>query len=384
MNAQKGRVEQELCSSERTRSGENHSKVALVLGVTGQTGSYLADLLLFKGKSCSYPSEADVTDRGKGYTVHGVTHSSWQNYPQRLEHIMRDDSTFSDRFILHQGDIEHLEMLVRLLTKIAPDEVYNLAAQSSVHLSFEQPISTIKTVGLGVINVLEAIKLVNRDIKLFQASSSEIFGHTRVFPQDESTPTYPSSPYAVAKLTAFAAVRMYREAYGLKVCSGILYNHESSRRGGNFVTQKIINAVVKIKYGLQSQLELGNLDSRRDWGHARDFVLCMWKMLQLEQMEDFIVATGKTHSVREFVYLAFKTVGIDIRFENEGLHEVGVEEITGKVLVTVNPAFFRPVEPFLCVGDSSKALSILGWKAQTQLPELISEMISASEARYSH
>ena len=319
-----------------------------------------------------------------GYSVHGVTHSSWQSLPPRLEHIMKEASIFSERFFLHQGDIGDLGVLVSLLNEINPCEVYNLAAQSSVQLSFEQPISTIRSVGLGVINLLEAVRLVNRDIKVFQASSSEIFGKVNIFPQDESSQTYPCSPYAVAKLTAFAAVRMYREAYGLKVCSGILYNHESSRRGGNFVTQKIINAVVRIKYGLQSRLELGNLDSRRDWGHARDFVLCMWQMLQLERMEDFVVATGKTHSVREFVYQAFKTVGIGIRFKNEGLDEVGVEETTGEVLVTVNPTFFRPVEPGLCVGDSSKALSILGWKVQTQFPDLISEMISASEVRNSH
>jgi len=313
--------------------------------------------------------------------VHGLTHSTWQSFPERLEHIVREDSVFRASFVLHQGDISEFEALVRIIQEVKPCEIYNLAAQSSVHLSFQQPLATVKSVGLGVFNVLEAIRTVDPAIKLFQASSSEIFGKTQICPQDENTPTYPCSPYANAKLMAHRAVIMYREAYGLRACSGILYNHESSRRGANFVTQKIVDAAVRIKHGLQDKVELGNLNARRDWGHARDFVDCIWKMLQLEQPEDFVVATGKTHTVREFVSFAFKAVGMEIEFEYSGAEEIGINKATGAVVVVVNPKFFRPIEPTQTVGEPSKARRLLDWQPETDLSQLIAEMVCASEAR---
>jgi GDPmannose 4,6-dehydratase len=342
-------------------------KVALVLGVTGQTGSYLTDLLL-----------------SKGYIVHGLTHSTWQNYPERLRHVMCASSPFRSSFVLHQGDILEFEALVRLFEHVKPCEIYNLAAQSSVHLSFQQPLSTVKSVGLGVFNVIEAIRTVNQAIKLFQASSSEIFGKTKVFPQRETTPPCPCSPYANAKLMAHQAVIMHREAYGLYAVSGILYNHESSRRGANFVTQKIVTAAVRIKHGLQQQVELGNLNSRRDWGHAQDFVVCMWKMLQLDEPEDFIVATGKTHTVRQFVTFAFKAVGIDVEFQNSGTEEIGINKATGEVIVKVDPKYFRPDEPIQTVGDSTKAFELLQWQPEIDLAQLIEEMVTACEWRLIH
>lgn len=262
--------------------------------------------------------------------------------------------------------------------------MYNLAAQSSVHLSFENPLSTMKSVGLGVINLLEAVRLVDKSIKVFQASSSEIFGKTETFPQNETTLVHPCSPYATAKLVAFHSIRMYREAYGLRAYSGILFNHESPRRGENFVSQKIVKAVVRIKYGRQASLELGNLDARRDWGHARDFVKCIWAIMQHDEPDDFIVATGKTYTVRDFVTLAFEAVGIKVLFRDEGLKEIGVNERTGKTLVTVNPKFFRPLEPTLSVGDASKARIQLKWETEMNLKEMIHEMVMACESRYQH
>jgi len=316
-----------------------------------------------------------------GYVVHGLTHSTWQSFPERLEHIVKPDSAVRPSFVLHQGDISEFEALVRILQEVKPCEIYNLAAQSSVHLSFQQPLATVKSVGLGVINILEAIRTVDPTIKLFQASSSEIFGKTTIYPQNEVTPTYPCSPYANAKLMAHRSVIMYREAYGLHACSGILYNHESSRRGANFVTQKIVSAAVRIKHGLQDRVELGNLNAHRDWGHARDFVVCIWKMLQLDEPEDFIVATGKTHTVRQFVTFAFKAVGIEVEFENSGTDEIGINTSTGDIVVAVNPKFFRPTEPTQTVGEPSKARRLLQWQPETDLVQLIEEMVNACEMR---
>lgn len=294
---------------------------------------------------------------------------------------MRGDSKFSKAFFLEYGDVCDFEILVRLLQRVKPVEIYNLAAQSSVQLSFEHPLVTMKSVGLGVMNLLEAVRHVDSSIKVFQASSSEIFGQNKDATQNEKTGVHPCSPYATAKLMAFHAVRMYREAYGLMVCSGILFNHESCRRGANFVTQKIVISVVRIKYGLQATLELGNLDARRDWGHARDFVKCIWQMLQ-HPPDDYVVATGITHTVREFVTLAFKAVGTDIVYEGQGLNERGLDRTTGRTLLTINPSFFRPLEPCVSVGDASKARRTLGWKPTTNLEQLIFEMVAACEARY--
>eukprot|EP00223_Ostreococcus_mediterraneus_P008136 CAMPEP_0179709256 /NCGR_PEP_ID=MMETSP0937-20121108/5794_1 /TAXON_ID=548131 ORGANISM="Ostreococcus mediterraneus, Strain clade-D-RCC2593" /NCGR_SAMPLE_ID=MMETSP0937 /ASSEMBLY_ACC=CAM_ASM_000575 /LENGTH=350 /DNA_ID=CAMNT_0021582605 /DNA_START=86 /DNA_END=1138 /DNA_ORIENTATION=- len=343
----------------------SETKVALVLGVTGQTGSYLVDLLLVKG-----------------YRVHGLTHTNWQETPPRLEHIVREHSRHSSRFKLHQGDINELPTLTRLLSQIKPHEVYNLAAQSSVHASFTQPISTVRVVGIAVFNVLEAIRAVDPTIKLFQASSSEMFGRTVTIPQNEKTPPSPCSPYAYAKLMAHHAVISYREAYGMYTCSGILYNHESSRRSSTFVSQKIARAVVRIKYGAQDRLELGNLNSERDWGHAKEFVECIWRMLQLENPEDFVVATGVTHTVREFVQRAFEAAGMRIEFQGEGLMETGVLVSSGSTVVVVNPDFFRPSEPNLAIGDITKATNVLGWKPQVSLKELVAEMVTAYESTF--
>ena len=334
--------------------------VALVTGVTGQTGSYLADLLL-----------------DKGYIVHGVTRGAPSDTPPRLKHILDRSQLHRRPFFLHHCDILDVQAFAELLKSTSPNELYNLAAQSSVGVSFKQPLETVRVDGLGVLNILETVRLVDKRIRVFLASSSEIFGRAEITPQNETTNPYPCSPYACAKLTAHALARVYREAYNMFVCSGILYNHESPRRGHGFVTQKIVHAAVRISLGLQDVLHLGNLDSGRDWGHARDFADCLWRMLQVHSPEDFVVATGISHTVREFAKIAFKEVNIEIVFEGEGLEEIGIDKHTRAVLIRVDPQFFRPIEPNQIIGDARKAQVRLSWTPSSTLHELVKEMVSA-------
>lgn len=352
---QKATDKENLITFEGTRL-----RVALITGVTGQTGSYLVDLLL-----------------SKGYEVHGVTRGSPSDVPPRLAHVFRDKTTQRGKFYLHHCDILDVQAFSEILISTKPNELYNLAAQSSVGMSFKQPLETVRVDGVGVFSVLETVRLVDPKIRTFQASSSEFFGRAVEVPQNEHTMPYPCSPYANAKLMGHVLARLYREAYGMYVCSGILYNHESSRRGNAFVTQKIVQAAVRIHLGLQESLKLGNLDSGRDWGHARDFVDCIWCMLQPDTPQDFIVATGVSHTVRQFAQYAFSAVGIDVIFRGEGLSEIGVDAASGKIIVTVDPQFFRPTEPNQIIGDSSKAQKVLGWKPTCTVKALITEMIDA-------
>ena len=338
------------------------TKTAIITGVTGQTGSYLADILL-----------------EKQYEVHGITRGSPSDIPARLAHIMSEQNPLHHRFTLHHCDILDIQGFSQILISTNPDELYNLAAQSSVGMSFKQPHETFRVDGLGVLNVLETVRLFLPEVRVFQASSSEIFGRAITTPQTEQTKAYPCSPYANAKLVAHSLARMYREAYGMHVCSGILYNHESSRRGGAFVTQKIVRAAVRISLGLQSTVALGNLDSGRDWGHARDFADCMWKMLQTTVADDYIVATGVSHTVRDFAKKAFAAVGIDIEFKGVGLSEVGLNKTDGKVVVTVEAMFFRPTEPNQIIGNSAKAFVNLAWKPTHSVDDIITEMVQTCQ-----
>ncbi len=339
------------------------SKTALILGVTGQDGAYLSEFLL-----------------AKGYIVHGVKRRSSSFNTTRLDHIY-EDLHWSDkhRFVLHYGDITDQSNMLRIIQKIQPDEIYNLAAQSHVQVSFELPAYTAQVDGLGTLNLLEAIRCLGltKKIKFYQASTSELFGNVQETPQKETTPFYPRSPYGVAKIYGFWITKNYREAYDMFACNGILFNHESPIRGETFVTRKITRAVVRIKYGLQDVLYLGNLDAKRDWGHARDYVEAMWLMLQQEKPDDFIIATGESHSVSEFVEYAFKEVGITIEWKGEGLNKQGVEKSTGKVLVKIDPKYFRPTEVEFLQGDATKAHTVLGWKPRTSFQELVKEMVES-------
>lgn len=332
-------------------------RVALITGVTGQTGSYLVDLLL-----------------SRGYIVHGVTRGSPSDVPPRLDHVFRDE-TRRARFNLHRCDILDVQAFSEVLRSTKPNELYNFAAQSSVGVSFKQPLETARVDGVGVLSVLETVRMVDPEIRIFQASSSEMFGRAVEVPQTEDTMPYPCSPYANAKLMGHALARVYREAYGMYVCSGILYNHESSRRGNAFVTQKIVQAAVRIHLGLQESLKLGNLDSGRDWGHARDFVDCIWRMLQPDTPQDFIVATGASYTVREFAQLAFSAVGFDLTFHGQGMSEIGLDSVSGKTLVEVDPQFFRPTEPNQIIGNSTKAYKVLGWKPTFTVSAIVGEMV---------
>ena len=320
-------------------------KKALITGVTGQDGSYLAEFLL-----------------QKGYEVHGVLRRSSVDYHERIAHLEGEKN-----FHLHYGDLTDSLSLVRIISCVRPDEIYNLAAQSHVQVSFEVPEYTADVVATGVLRVLEAVRLCGLadTCRIYQASTSELYGKVEEVPQKESTPFHPYSPYAVAKLYGFWIVKEYREAYNMFCCSGILFNHESERRGESFVTRKITLAAGRIACGLQDKLYLGNLDSLRDWGHARDYVECMWRMLQQDKPEDFVIATGIQHSVREFATLAFHYNGIELDWQGEGIDEKGVDKATGKVLVEVSPAFFRPTEVDNLCGDPTKAKTVLGWNPQT-------------------
>ena len=329
-------------------------KKAFITGVTGQDGSYLAELLL-----------------EKGYEVHATLRRASVFTTKRIEHILEHKKMFT-----YHGDLTDSSNLHRLLMKIKPDEIYNLGAQSHVAVSFEVPEYTADVDGLGAIRILDAVRDLGPDCKYFQASTSELFGGIPgTEPQSETTPFYPKSPYGAAKLYAYWVTVNYRESYNLFACNGILFNHESPRRGATFVTKKITQAVARIHQGRQKILKLGNMDAKRDWGHAKDFVYAQWLMLQQDKPQDYVIATGETHTVREFVELSFKEVGIDIEWQGNGINEKGMDIKTSNVLVEIDEKYFRPVEVELLLGDPSKAKKELGWKRQVSFQELVSGMV---------
>jgi len=346
-------------------------KVALITGVTGQDGAYLAELLL-----------------KKGYQVHGIKRRTSLFNTDRIDHLYQDPHVDNRQFTLHYGDLTDSTSLVRIVQKVQPDEIYNLAAQSHVGVSFEEPEYTANADGIGALRLLEAIRIcgLEKKTRFYQASTSELYGLVQEIPQKETTPFYPRSPYAVAKLYAYWITVNYREAYGLYACNGILFNHESPIRGETFVTRKITRAIARIALGLQDCLHLGNMSALRDWGHARDYVEMQWLMLQQDQPEDFVIATGVQYSVREFVQRAAAELGVTVRFEGEGEQETGiVEAVTGKkakvkvgdVIVKVDPRYYRPTEVETLLGDPSKAKNKLGWVPTTSFEQLVKEMIEA-------
>lgn len=336
----------------------NDSKVALITGVTGQDGAYLAEFLL-----------------GKGYVVHGIKRRASLFNTDRIDHLYRDPHEEGVRFFLHHGDMTDSSSLLRIVQHVQPDEVYNLAAQSHVAVSFEEPEYTANSDALGVLRLLEAIRILGLEKKtrFYQASTSELYGMVREVPQQETTPFYPRSPYAVAKLYGYWITVNYREAYGLHASNGILFNHESPIRGETFVTRKITRALARIKLGVQDCLYLGNLDAKRDWGHARDYVEMMWLMLQQEAPDDYVVATGVQYSVRDFINLAAAELDIRVSWKGEGVEEKGFAE-DGRCIVSVDPKHFRPTEVDSLLGDASKAREKLGWKSKTSFEKLVSEM----------
>jgi len=336
-------------------------KTALISGITGQDGSYLAELLL-----------------AKGYEVHGIIRRSSSFNRGRIDHLYIQNASLMDkRLFLHYGDVTDTSNLNRLIEKIAPDEIYNLAAQSHVKVSFDVPEYTAQVDAVGTLRFLDAIRETGVKTRFYQASTSELFGKVRETPQKEGTPFYPRSPYGVAKLYGYWIVVNYREAYGLFACNGILFNHESPRRGEGFVTRKITLAAARIKLGLQKTLELGNLEARRDWGYAPEYCEGMWRMLQQKAPDDYVLATGETHSVREFVMLAFREMGMELRWSGRGPAEKGKEARTGRVLVEVAPRYYRPTEVDVLMGDASKARRTLRWSPSTTFPELVAMMAKA-------
>jgi GDPmannose 4,6-dehydratase len=337
------------------------AKIALITGITGQDGSYLAEFLL-----------------RKGYQVHGIKRRSSLFNTDRIDHLYEDPHFENRNFVLHYGDLSDACGLLHIMQKVQPDEIYNLGAQSHVAVSFEQPEYTADIDGLGTLRMLEAIRILGAEKKtrFYQASTSELYGLVQQVPQTEKTPFYPRSPYAVAKLYAYWITVNYREAYGMYACNGILFNHESPVRGETFVTRKITRALARIKLGLQDTLYLGNLSALRDWGHARDYVEMQWRMLQQEKPEDFVIATGVQHSVREFVARAAEVLGIALEWEGEGIEERAVDK-TGKIVVAVDPRYFRPAEVETLLGDPSYAHTRLGWKPTVSFEELVKEMVDA-------
>ena len=341
--------------------------VALITGITGQDGSYLAEFLL-----------------SKGYEVHGIIRRSSSFNTGRIEHLYLDEwvrDMHRRRLVhLHYGDMTDSSSLIRIISMVKPDEIYNLAAQSHVKVSFDVPEYTADTDAIGVLRLLEAVRILGREksTRIYQASTSELFGQVQEVPQRETTPFYPRSPYSVAKLYAFWIMKNYRESYGMYAVNGILFNHESERRGENFVTRKITLAAARIAAGLQDKLYLGNLDARRDWGYAPDYVECMWLILQQPEPDDYVIATGEYHTVREFATLAFARAGIELQWQGSGLDEKGVDAATGRVLVEVDPRFFRPAEVEQLLGDPSKAREKLGWNpTKTSFEELVNRMVDA-------
>ncbi|MBU0897871.1 MAG: GDP-mannose 4,6-dehydratase [Patescibacteria group bacterium] len=335
-------------------------KKALITGITGQDGSYLAELLL-----------------KKGYEVHGIMRRASTFNTGRINHIYQDPHFKKANLFLHYGDLSDSSSLNRILEKVKPDEIYNLGAQSHVGVSFDIPEYTADIVGLGTLRILDAIKDTGIKTKYYQASSSEMFGKIEETPQKETTPFHPRSPYGCAKVFAYWITINYRESYGLFACNGILFNHESSRRGSTFVTKKITEGLVKIKLGKQDKLYLGNLEAKRDWGYAKDYVKGMWLMMQAKKPGDYILATGKTHSVREFIKETAKILDIDIKWSGSGVNEKGIDKKTGKIIIEIDPKYFRPAEVDLLLGDSSKAEKELGWKPKTSFKKLVKLMVEA-------
>nr|WP_314660717.1 GDP-mannose 4,6-dehydratase [uncultured Porphyromonas sp.] len=342
------------------------AKVALITGVTGQDGSYLAELLI-----------------EKGYEVHGIIRRSSSFNTERIEHLYFEqwvrDMKQRRALNLHYGDLTDSSSLIRIIQQIQPDEIYNLAAQSHVKVSFDVPEYTAEVDATGTLRLLEAVRILGLEqrTRIYQASTSELYGLVQEIPQRETTPFYPRSPYGVAKLYGYWITKNYRESYGMFAVNGILFNHESERRGETFVTRKITLAAARIAQGMQDKLYLGNLDALRDWGYARDYVECMWLMLQHDQPEDFVIATGEQHSVREFTEKAFREAGIELRWEGSGIEERGIDQATGRVLVEVDPQYFRPAEVETLLGDPSKAKQLLGWNPQkTSFDELVRLMVT--------
>jgi GDPmannose 4,6-dehydratase len=335
-------------------------KTALISGVTGQDGAYLSELLL-----------------KKGYTVHGIKRRASSFNTDRIDHLYQDPHEKNKRFFLHYGDLTDTSNLVRIIQEIQPDEIYNLGAQSHVQVSFEVPEYTADTDGLGTLRLLEAIRILGMDkkVRLYQASTSELFGKVQEIPQKETTPFYPRSPYAAAKLYADWIVVNYRESYGMYACNGILFNHESPIRGETFVTRKITRAAARIKLGLQDRLYMGNIDAKRDWGFAGDYVELMWLMLQQDAPDDYIMATGITTSVRDFITMAFAEAGLPIHWEGAGIDEKGLSDADGRTLIEIDRKYFRPAEVSLLIGDPAKAMARLGWKPRVLLPELVKMMV---------
>jgi len=334
-------------------------KIALITGVTGQDGAYLAEFLL-----------------DKGYIVHGIKRRASLFNTARIDHLYRDPHEEGVRFYLHHGDLTDTSNITRIIQQTQPDEIYNLAAQSHVAVSFEEPEYTANTNALGALRVLEAVRFLglSKKARFYQASTSELFGLAQETPQKETTPFYPRNPYAVAKLYAYWITINYREAYGIYACNGILFNHEYPMRGENFVTRKITRALARIKLGLQKRLYLGNLNALRDWGHAKDYIEMQWLMLQQNEPEDFVIATGVQYSVRDFVNIAANELGINIKWKGEGIDEKGFDE-SGKCIVAVDPRYFRPTEVEALLGDSSKAKDKLGWKPKISFNEMVKEMV---------
>ncbi|MFA6485991.1 MAG: GDP-mannose 4,6-dehydratase [Candidatus Magasanikbacteria bacterium] len=335
-------------------------KKAIITGITGQDGSYLAELLI-----------------EKGYQVHGIVRRSSSFNTGRIDHIYQDPHDDNRRLFMSYGDLTDGSNLSRLIGKIKPDEIYNLGAQSHVRTSFDMPVYTGNVDGLGTLRLLDAIKDSGVKVKFYQAGSSEMFGKIQENPQKETTPFYPRSPYGCAKVYSHFLCVNYREAYNMFICNGILFNHESPRRGGTFVTKKVTNAFAKIKLGKQEKVYLGNLDAKRDWGYAKEYVEVMWKMLQQDQPDDYVVATGETHSVREFVEETAGLVGYQIKWEGEGIKEKGVDVKSGQTLVEIDPYYYRPTEVDFLLGDASKAKEKLGWEPKTKFKELVKIMMTA-------
>jgi GDPmannose 4,6-dehydratase len=335
-------------------------KTALITGVTGQDGAYLSELLL-----------------KKGYEVHGIKRRASNFNTQRIDHLYQDPHVENKKFILHYGDLTDTSNIIRIIQQVQPDEIYNLGAQSHVQVSFEVPEYTADDDGIGTLRLLEAIRILGLEkrVRFYQASTSELFGKVKEIPQKETTPFCPRSPYACAKLYAYWITVNYRESYGMYACNGILFNHESPIRGETFVTRKVTRAAARIKLGLQEKLYMGNLDSKRDWGYAGDYVELMWLMLQQEEPDDYVIATGITTSVRDFISMAFKEAGISLTWEGSGINEKAIDNATGKTLVEIDPRYFRPSEVDLLIGDPSKAKAKLGWKPKVSLPELIKMMV---------
>jgi GDPmannose 4,6-dehydratase len=342
-------------------------KTALVTGITGQDGSFLAEFLL-----------------EKGYEVHGIIRRSSSFNTERIEHLYVEELKSSDNFYIHYGDMTDTSNIIRLVNEIKPDEIYNLAAMSHVKVSFDTPEYVADVDAIGTLRLLEAIRILGLEKKtrIYQASTSELYGKVQEVPQSETTPFYPRSPYGVAKMYGFWITKNYRESYGMYAVNGILFNHESERRGETFVTRKITLAAARIAKGKQDKLELGNLNAKRDWGYAKDYVECMWMILQHEKPEDFVIATGEMHTVREFTTLAFNNAGIEIEWQGSGLQERGINKATGKVVVEVNENYFRPAEVEQLLGDPTKAKSLLGWNpTKTSFEELVKIMVAEDMKR---